>query len=107
MATKNFDLMTALVQAGFKRGNDKEIVDPVYGSYQTKVLRKSYGVEDRINDYGILNEGFEVEVQVTFHNNRTYNVRVFYSNGKVKDHVYNKRAYNAIKDTLKYAGFGI
>lgn len=106
MATKNFDLMTALVQAGFERGIDREVTDPATGSYQTVVLRKSYNTEDRINDYGILNEGFEVEVQITYHNDKCY-VRVFYSNGKVKDHAYNKRAYNAIKDTLKYAGFGI
>ena len=105
MATKDFDLVNALIEAGFEHGIDRVITDPCYGDYQTVVLRKEYGVDDRVNDYGILNEGFKVEVQVTYHNGRNYGVRVFYSNGKVKDHGYDKRAYNAIRDTLHYNGF--
>lgn len=105
MATKKFDLTTALIQAGFERGTDKETIDPAYGSYQTLVLRKSYSTDQRVNDFGILNRGFNVEVQVLYHNGKCYGVTVLYGNGKVKSHAYDKRAYNAIRDTVKYNGF--
>jgi hypothetical protein len=105
MATKSFDLIDALIESGFERGIDRVMTYPTNGEYYTVVLRKSYSVDERVNDWGVLNDGFKVEVQVTYHNGMNYGVRVFYSNGKVKDHAYNKRTFNAIRDTVRYNGF--
>ena len=102
-----FDLTNALIQAGFNHGIDRVMTDPKYGEYRTVVLRKGYGEDVRVNDWGIIGDGFKVEVQVTYHNDKCYGVRVFYSNGKVKEHEYGKRAYNAIRDTVKYNGFDL
>lgn len=105
MATKKFDLIDALTEAGFEHGIDRAMTCPTTGEYQTVVLRKSYSTDQRVNDFGILNRGFNVEVQILYHNGKCYGVTVLYGNGKVKSHAYDKRAYNAIRDTVKYNGF--
>ena len=56
---------------------------------------------------GELEFHFLVDVQIMYFNGKPCMVTASYSNGKVKEHDYGKRAYNAIRDTVKNNGFEI
>ena len=98
--------MFNLIDALSNRGYDTQYSEREDGSLlvtQSKVYRK----EDRVNDKGILNEDFEVSVTTFLDRDHgiPVNVLASYSNGKRKYHDYGKRAFNAIRDTVKNNGF--
>lgn len=101
---KQFDLIDALKGYGFE--SDMRELEGGYLQYH---LTKTYRKEDRVNDFGILNEDFTVEVFVRlepYYGIPEY-VSAVYSNGKVKTHGYDRRALNAIRATVRYNGFNL
>lgn len=102
MATKSFDLIEALKSEGFTC--KFTFLDD--GWTEAK-LSKYYGKDERVNDWGYLNADFWVDVTISFepYHGAPTCVCASYSNGKCKYHKYDKRAYNAIRDTVRYNGF--
>lgn len=97
-----FDLIDALKAKGFEI--DHKVLE---GGWLQARLIKEYGVSERVNDWGVLNVDFWVDVRINFEpmHGEPRGVYVTYSNGKRKEHSYDKRAYNAIRDTVWYNGY--
>lgn len=100
MATKSFDLIDALIADGFERTEYAR-----RNGYKQTKLAKHYEKQTTLAWYGKTVSRFDVEVWFTYYHGEVCRVHVEYSNGKVKDHAYNKRAYNAIRDTVQYNGY--
>lgn len=100
-----FDLENALIADGFAMTNehtsqwDKRYMFRTYTKEFVKILEVAW--------YGQNEYHFIADVQVTYFNGKPIDVVASYSNGKVKEYAYDKRAYNAIRDTIKNNGFDI
>ncbi len=94
MAAKKFDLITALLSDGFqltKKDSEQFYIGETYEKHYSDG-----------SDYS-----FDASVTVVFSCGRVMGVGAKFSNGKFRQYQYNKRAYNAIRDTIKNNGFEI
>lgn len=98
---KKFDLIEALKDKGF------EVDYKMLAGDRLQVrLIKEYRVSERINDWGILDTDFWADIKVSLDPNGVPElVTADFSNGKHQHYSYNKRTYNAIRETVKYNGF--
>ena len=103
MASKQFDLAGALTEKGFEKVSEIHEGKNVYITFS-----KSYEKEAELAWYGKDTVRFTATVSVAlWDSGKGYSVLASFSNGKVKEYAYDKRAYNAIADTIKYNGFSI
>lgn len=94
---KKFDLYEALLENGFEEVED---------SIGRKSLHKHYEKEVEVCWYGKRLSTFDVAVH--FNSDRSYLCVYYYDSPallKRKEHYNNKRAYNAIRDTLENKGY--
>ena len=103
MAAK-FDLMEVLKDKGFER-----IDNPMerFGS-KAEWYQRTWSKDIEVAWYGV--QHFELTVTAkylpSFNGNSSLDDITFeYSSGKVKNHACNKRAWNALRDTVTYAGY--
>ncbi len=100
---KKFDLVEALESAGYITTNRHTAeCDP---RYTFLTLTKDYVKTSDVVWYGTTECHLIVDVQVVYFNDKPVDVVASNSYGKVKDYGYSKRAFNAIRDTVEYAGF--
>ena len=99
-----FNLVEALEEKGFKP-MEQTTYNGAFARTVT-VYAKKYTKAEHLVGYGDTECAFEVEVTVVDSNDgKTPYVRAAYSNGKVKEHMADKRAYNAIKATVENNGY--
>lgn len=96
--TKKFDLYQELLNKGF------ENQESMFGF----TLTKSYEKEVEVAWHGKMKTTYKV--QVVFNEEKTVATVSYYKNNapkatKVKTHLNEKRAFNAIKETVKNAGY--
>ena len=101
----NFDLENELIAAGFVKSNEN--VPQCDRRFMYRTWTKEYVTTWSVAWYGQTEHHFIVDVRVTYFNNKPLGVTASLSNGKVRDYGYDKRAYNAIRDTIKNNGFDI
>jgi len=101
---KKFNIIDELVAKGYE---DDVVVYEGAFARENHTLTKTYKADQRVNDFGILNRDFSVEVNVTTYDDGAVYVWAMYSNGKTKQYTTEKRAYNAIAETVHYNGFEI
>lgn len=103
MATKGFDLVNALIEAGYKETKRQN----PYGKYTAVTYSKTYQEMVTIAwERGEHLHSQDVDVTVFYYSGTPVDVLVQYV-GKEKQHGYDKRCYNAIKETLRFRGFSI
>lgn len=97
MTTKKFDLMEAMEQKGFER------VENPYAKFggTAEYYERKWGKDVEVV-WGRGAEHFEMTVTAIVTRG---NVRFIYSTGKVRDHALNKRAWNALRDTVEFNGY--
>lgn len=100
-----FDLENELIAAAFKMTD--EHVAEWDRRYMFRTYTKEFVKGLDVAWYGYSECHFIVDVQVLYFKGNPQAVTASYSNGKVKEHGYDKRAYNAIRDTVKNNGFDI
>ena len=97
MTTTKFNLMEAMEQKGFER------IENPYAKYgcTAEYYERTWGKDIELA-WGRGAEHFEMTVTAIVSRG---NVRFIYSTGKVKDHALNKRAWNALRDTVTFNGY--
>lgn len=97
MAATKFNLMEALEEKGFER-----IENPMAAYGSTADFYERTWSKDIELVWGRSAEHFEMTVTAIVTRG---NIRFIYSTGKVKDHALNKRAWNALRDTVTFNGY--
>lgn len=103
MTTAKFDLANALIADGFQ-----ETARRSFGGYDAVTYSKKWSKP--VNDaawYGVSELTFSADIEIHYYLGKPGMAIASYSNGKVKEHDYNKRTYNAVRDTVKFHGFDI
>lgn len=101
---KKFDIVKAVEDHGFRPC--REYV--CESGFKYVMYTKQYKKEAMVAWHGLCEIVFVADIIFGFNKSgELFDVTAQFSNGKVKSYKPGKRAYNAIRDTVKYNGFEI
>ena len=104
--SSKFNLVEALESNGFVHSCDRTATDDINGTeYVTKRYTRRFEKVAQVAWEGEQVISLTAVVDVLFKNGKQELATAIYDFGKVKQHMPDKRAFNAIRDTVKFAGF--